>query len=794
MPSKSFSNFTIFRFIFLAASLIAISPTSFFNIAAKSIVASSKSVAQAPPQMVPGRITAAYIKNYESRLRPYFESRIKGSLAMAALSQSQYPRENDILMIPRVWNSLSPEFKALYKSAIAIPADYKMYVSPSGHFEVYYTIADPDNAVDPTDTLGFGSGQNWRIKISGKNGVPDYVDEVAWALDSSWSLEVDRLGFIAPLPVKDAQHTSNRYRVVIQSLGPENYGNTWVDEKATGATKGWSSHFELRNEWNEVLWDNLGYKQHPENGAKVTCAHEFFHGVQYAMSWSEGNDYFPICWLEGTAVLMEGLAFNDIKDYLQYTGLFFNDPQMSFFSTNDNEKYSNSLLTKFIYEKGTGPNHIDLIKNVFFNNYAKIAPFHSNLRTVSLNLGATWVSILNRFHTGTFFTGSRADTSRFLADAALLKEWTYFRDTISLSHTTAKTVNPYGMAIFDFAPDIGDNDTLSIILEGETTSLDTVPYPYWGATCIIKRTMQPDSLFTLSIDPAGQARCRIVGWRRLREMLIIVTNGHPSAALNATVSPIACPVMYRAGDTVVFNDTVPGISAVKSPPVDFISVDLFVKNDLTCALSTSYIKPASLPSPPKTIMLSGIFGLSYPEFWGNDASVALSFHVRTSYLESLKKQYVVNNDSMTIWRYDNTLSTWKKTQTVEEKAADETAWRLSAAEPGIYGLFMSELLARDTTRVIIAPNPVRISSKKGMYFEGGQISEVRIYSADGSLVCTTRDSRSNAFQRYIGGYIWQLVNNHGGTVAPGYYIAAITQANSITGEKKSKLNKVLVFP
>ena len=780
------------------ALILIVSPAFFFNGMAKTIVSANKPVAPAIPLLSSGRINPVFVREYETRLRPFFEARINGPVALAALSGApQHPRENDILLLPRLWNSLSPEFKMLYKSATEIPADDdKMYVSPGGHFEVYYTTSDPTDAVDTTDTIGFGVGQNWRTKTSGKNGVPDYIDQVAWALDSAWSMEVDRFGFIAPLPLKDAQHTSNRYKVVVTSLGPDNYGDTWVDDQAAGAVKGFTSHIEIRNEWNEDVWNSLGYQQHPENGVRVTCPHEFFHGVQYAMSWTSDNDYFPLAWLEGTAVLMEGLAFFGIKDYLQYTDLFFSNPQMSFFDPNayDNSVYTNCLLTKFMFEKGTAPDRIDLVKNIFFNDYAKITPFPPNLRTTSLNLGATWVGILNRFFTGSYYTGSRADTSLFLADAALMNEWTYFRDTISSSHATTKAVNPFGMALFDFAPSTGDNDTLSIVLECDTTSLDTVPYPYWDATCIMKRTMRPDSLFTLSIDPSGQARCRIIDWRQVKEMLVIVTNGHPSAVLNATVSPIACPVTYHAGDTAVFKDTLAAASAGKSLPDDFITVDLIAKNDLTCPLTLSTMNPASLPPPSNDMVLSGLFGLSYPEFWGSDASVTLTFFVRDSYLASLKNQFIVNNDSVAVYRYDNTMSTWKKMQTPAGKAADGTIWSLSAAGPGQYGLFMAELSADDTARLVIAPNPARISAKKGMYFEVGMINEVRIYSAGAGLVCTTRDSRSNAFQHYIGGYVWQLVNSRGSPVAPGYYTAVIIQTDPSTNVKKSKLSKVLVFP
>ena len=47
----------------------------------------------------------------------------------------------------------------------------------------------------------------------------------------------------------------------------------------------------------------MGYQEHPEYGVRVTCAHELFHAVQYAMSWDVKEsiflDDFPLSCIEG---------------------------------------------------------------------------------------------------------------------------------------------------------------------------------------------------------------------------------------------------------------------------------------------------------------------------------------------------------------------------------------------------------------------------------------------------------------------------------------------------------------
>ena len=122
----------------------------------------------------------------EARLTPYLHRKL-GHFNIPATGATRL-RESDLFLLAKLWNSLSPEFKKLYEAASQIPTGYVYCVSPSGHFEVYYTTsAKLGGNVDPTDNYGFGVGGNWRAKTSQPNGVPDYVDEVAYALDSAWS-------------------------------------------------------------------------------------------------------------------------------------------------------------------------------------------------------------------------------------------------------------------------------------------------------------------------------------------------------------------------------------------------------------------------------------------------------------------------------------------------------------------------------------------------------------------------------------------------------------------------------
>jgi len=728
------------------------------------------------------RRSPSFAGDFEAHMRPFFESKLKSGTALRRLPQEQYPRETDFLLLVSLWKNLSPEFKALYKMAAQIPGTFDSYVSPGGHFEIYYLPQTRDNVngVAVTDTISCGVAGDWRPRRAVPNGIPDYVDEAAWALDSCWAMEVGRFSFVAPISYNDIVHTSSRYPVVITWQPYGTYGQTWPDIAPAGP-KGYPSHFELRNDWNGDPWTDLGYEARPENGIRVTCAHELFHGVQYAMTWNVSGlslDNYPLSWIEGTAVLMEELGFDSINDYLQYSKKFFNDPGMSFFNylTSEDRLYSNSLLVKYLYEKTGG---IGLVRTVFFNDYAADAPFHPNLRAVSLSSGSPWTPLLNRFHTASYYTGSRADTSLFFADAELMGQWTYQHDVLYGSSSVTKAVNPYGMRIFSLTPDSADGDTADFRLQCSAADQDTVPYPSWSASCIVRRLAAPDTILPLTIDTSGWARWSITGWKSLNDILIIASSGTYSETRNATVYLLSCPVTYRRGDTPTFSAESPDSQSV-------MTVELAAINDLMCPLSVEIAAASSYTLPSSKLLLSSLFRLTVPPYWGNDAALSGAIAVRLPHIAAQRAENSINNDSIRVVRWDVSSSSWKNAAFTAADSLSWRLWRIPVALSGTYGIFGS---GHDT--LVIFPNPGRLRAKKFIRFEGSGISEIRIYSTDGALVAA---STGSAFLRYGNGFMWQLVNGGGTSVAPGCYTAVVIRNSRSGGGKEMKRHKIMVFP
>jgi hypothetical protein len=427
----------------------------------------------------------------------------------------------------KAWDNWSPEFRALYSEAMASPSNYDhSFISPMGKFKIYYTTKDKDK-VDVTDTIGYGvSGQaaEWRKRNSSPNGVPDYIDEAALALDSAWSMLIDRFKFQNPI----AAAGSDYYPIYIKLI--DDYGMTYPNGKLPSASVGFRSYMEINSDWSDPDWGV--YKQRPYDALRVTCAHEFFHAIQYAMVWNTDLDDFPLGWLEGSAVLMEEIAYPEINDYFQYISDFFGAPRISFF-TND-YIYMNSILFKYLYEKTNHSDSIGFIKTVHTNNYAKETPFHYNIERVSeSHAGKSWAEVLNGFHAESYFTGSRARRPwAFVTDSEKMGSWAI--PATSVSDVETKTVKPYSVDFFRYTPRDSQSDTLFFNIRGHVDN--TVSGKTWGASVLVMEKNDSVGIMPISMDKNGSGRFEIADWKEKSGCLLVVTNSTPNTSRNITVT------------------------------------------------------------------------------------------------------------------------------------------------------------------------------------------------------------------------------------------------------------------
>ena len=184
------------------------------------------------------------------------------------------------------------------------------YTSPGGNFVVHYDTSG-DHAVPPGD----GDG----------NGIPDYVDWVAAAADSSWRHEVGNLGYADPVA-----GVTDPYPVYIENVsvfGLTDYGYKRGYDNST--------FIIVNSELDTPAYHNNEDDNKTHGAIKVTLAHELKHAIQYANSRWYGypnNSLSPhgSSWTESDATLMEEVVYDNVNDYYSY----LENPASIFLSNN----------------------------------------------------------------------------------------------------------------------------------------------------------------------------------------------------------------------------------------------------------------------------------------------------------------------------------------------------------------------------------------------------------------------------------------------------------------------------
>jgi hypothetical protein len=752
-------------------------------------------------------LTAA-LRTFESTLTPYLRARANH----AVIPLSTYiPRQADYYFLAKHWSQLSTNFLDLYTAAVQIPPGLKTYVSPGGHFQIVYSDSGID-AVDLTDTIGYSSA-NWRVKMHGGNGVPDYVEYVAYAADSAWSMEIDGFGFVKPYPYIGNGYTSPQFRIYVRNFSGEDesdYGETFPDSKESSGI-GYESHIEIRNEWNEYFWDipPMDYGTHPEKAIQVTCVHEFFHTIQYAMTRQLSDSYvpadFPVSWIEGTAVNMEDRGFNYVHDYLQYLDPFFSDPTAEVLEPVDSDisVYKNSIVAIFLFQQTADTPCICFIKSMFFNDYQKPIAFLNNLRASALQFGHAWTDLLGNFFTQSYYTGSRSVNGRFIKDAALLPQWDYAPDAVTDAQPIRKTIQPFAMNTFSFLHQAGDADALKIGFLGDSLNTgETDTNTIWSVHCILKKdtVSADDSVFAMPIATLSHGSAAIDGWHRFTEALVVVTNGRYDLSRSATVTFEACGTTVRAGDSASFS-AAGGSQASSNGPRATISVKATA--DLLCTLSITATsigrQMVDAAASARLTPVGAFFNLSFPITWSFDASMKLTIDEPLDSIRS-KLDSTLAPDSMAfLYRWDNSLLQWQLCPGTVGHLPDSTfVFSSPVTTAGIFGLFGRQ---QDTTSALyVYPNPARLRSNGAIIFKSKEardsLLEIWIYSMDGSLLVhgTANGRIDPSLSRTQYGFSWKLQSNRGKPVSPGVYYAYLGYTDPLTTGLKKKAQKLFVIP
>lgn len=188
------------------------------------------------------------------------------------------------------------------------------------HFRIHYTTSGND-AVLPGDSNG--------------NGLPDYVENVASAMEESYRVEVTEMGWAAP-PSDGQEGGDNRFDVYLENIfgdGTAGYADGGFDEMIVGDNPN-TAPLETNASWSYMALDNDfaeldDYEVAPEGVVvtveeymRSTAAHEFMHAIQYGYDSGEPADWM---W-EAIATWVQDEVYDDVNDANEELVAVFKSP------------------------------------------------------------------------------------------------------------------------------------------------------------------------------------------------------------------------------------------------------------------------------------------------------------------------------------------------------------------------------------------------------------------------------------------------------------------------------------
>ncbi len=293
------------------------------------------------------------------------------------------------------------------------------YTSPSGKFLIHYDISG-DHAVENVD--------------KNENGVPDYVDSVAYYADFAYQKEVVEMGYYSPLP--EPGGTNDLYDIYLYELGKSArlYGLTQSDRSIAldEGDKGYSkyhSFIAIDNDYSpkdSISQGDKLVKAYTTDGIealKVTMVHEFHHAIQYMY----GNMPMGALFAEMTSTYMEHKFFPEIKDYYQYVNyLFASLYRYPFGIDNYKAGYAFSIFAQFLHDN-YGDDVLkrawELVDEINDKRISYVEAIDMALNEINEDIETAW----KNFQPYMYFTGSRAIEGQYLDDAKDLPEIDFYQ-------------------------------------------------------------------------------------------------------------------------------------------------------------------------------------------------------------------------------------------------------------------------------------------------------------------------------------------------------------------------------
>jgi len=428
------------------------------------------------------------------------------------------------------WDSIPSLLRDEYRAMFQRPDDPQSWWYKEGlprvlktpHFVFHYTTTGPD-AVSSRD-------------ISPHNGVPDFVEVCAESYEKSYRIEISEMGYRAPYDDfwLDDNGGDERYDVYMFS-GPW-LGFTMPEFPAAvqSTTVVAPMYFGMNSRTYELLGDSEGKRY-----AETTCAHEFFHAVQFRYNYNMYRWYMETCstWIERIVYDGDELGETDGNNYYnnQLT-YWFRYPDWSLTLFNGWHEYGDVIWNIFLTERYD----VDIVKDFFEDmsegSYRELANFYDVFESRGTTLGVAF----KEFTLWNYFTRDRHD-DRFYSHGAEYPQVSIHPDNVHQQYPvrvdldSEQSPEELGSRYIRFLPEPGQ-DTLSIKVDGsdvpggdDVQRLSIWGTRGWGAKLVIHRkgrSPKPDEIFLFQMSQEGQRNFAGFG-TEIQEVVLILSNLHP---------------------------------------------------------------------------------------------------------------------------------------------------------------------------------------------------------------------------------------------------------------------------
>lgn len=313
----------------------------------------------------------------------------------------------------------------------------KSAVSPKGYFVIHYDTS----GTDMVDLYDFNN-----------NGIPDYVDSVAFYFDLAYEFLVNKLGYNPP-PSDSGFGGDDKYDIYLINLVSDSYaiyGYTEVELDINPPSKNPRYTSSIRIDNNFSPYDSIiasngnmipAYAITEIDAVRITSVHELHHAIQFGYGYPDDG----VAFMEMSSTWLESALHPDANNYLNYINDLFKNIEAYPLSDSQNPQvgYRWNIFFKFLADK-----YSDSIVRNFWDNIAEDQAAFESLYYAITNNGLDYHNTWKEFLTWIYHTNTRSNSDLYFKDASRFPRLTISTEEIMRTSNIEFTENLLPYQIF----------------------------------------------------------------------------------------------------------------------------------------------------------------------------------------------------------------------------------------------------------------------------------------------------------------------------------------------------------